>query len=91
MHQATLKALLEHLARVAARQEKNKMGPRNLAIVFGAVVFGEDENMGVGDGSKDDGPGGGPTVPMDSKAMGQMLLDISSWKVGYSSCLKAQY
>ncbi|KDQ30407.1 hypothetical protein PLEOSDRAFT_1062427 [Pleurotus ostreatus PC15] len=50
VHQATLKALLEHLARVAARQEKNKMGPKNLAIVFGAVVFGEDENMGVGDG-----------------------------------------
>ncbi|KAL1740873.1 Rho GTPase activation protein, partial [Schizophyllum fasciatum] len=43
VHQATLKALVEHLHRVAARCEKNKMDPKNLAIVFGGVVFGEDE------------------------------------------------
>ncbi|KAJ8520565.1 hypothetical protein ONZ45_g2612 [Pleurotus djamor] len=60
IHQATLKALIEHLARVAAREEKNKMGKKNLAIVFGTVVFGEDENM-AGD-NKD---GDGPSAPMD--------------------------
>uniref|UniRef100_A0A0W0FAQ9 Rho-GAP domain-containing protein n=1 Tax=Moniliophthora roreri TaxID=221103 RepID=A0A0W0FAQ9_MONRR len=43
VHQATLKALVEHLARVASHSEKNKMDPKNLAIVFGGVIFGEDE------------------------------------------------
>ncbi|KAI0651503.1 hypothetical protein C8Q79DRAFT_39833 [Trametes meyenii] len=43
IHQATLKALVEHLARVASHSEKNKMDPKNLAIVFGSVIFGEDE------------------------------------------------
>lgn len=43
VHQATLKAVVEHLARVAAQSEKNKMDVRNLAIVFGGVIFGEDE------------------------------------------------
>lgn len=43
IHQATLKALVEHLAKVASHAEKNKMDPRNLAIVFGSVIFGEDE------------------------------------------------
>ncbi|KZS93245.1 RhoGAP-domain-containing protein [Sistotremastrum niveocremeum HHB9708] len=43
VHQATLKAIVEHLARVAARADKNKMDAKNLAIVFSAVIFGEDE------------------------------------------------
>ena len=43
VHQATLRVLLEHLARVAAHAEKNKMDARNLAIVFSTVIFGEDE------------------------------------------------
>ncbi|TFK30739.1 RhoGAP-domain-containing protein [Coprinopsis marcescibilis] len=43
VHQATLKALLEHLNRVVSRSEKNKMDPKNVAIVFGGVIFGEDE------------------------------------------------
>ncbi|EJD04273.1 uncharacterized protein FOMMEDRAFT_146262 [Fomitiporia mediterranea MF3/22] len=43
VHQATFKALIEHLARVAANSERNKMDPKNLAIIFGGVVFGEDE------------------------------------------------
>jgi hypothetical protein len=43
VHQATLKAILEHLSRVAAHHEKNKMDSKNLAIVFVGVVFGEDE------------------------------------------------
>ena len=43
VHQATLKAVVEHLARVAASSERNKMDPKNLAIVFGGVIFGEDE------------------------------------------------
>ncbi|KAG6837886.1 hypothetical protein H0H93_013039 [Arthromyces matolae] len=49
VHQSTLRALLEHLARVAACSEKNKMDPRNLAIVFGSVIFGEDEIPKGGD------------------------------------------
>ncbi|KAF9015462.1 hypothetical protein BDQ17DRAFT_1341106 [Cyathus striatus] len=43
VHQATLKAAVEHLWRVAAHSERNKMDPKNLAIVFGGVIFGEDE------------------------------------------------
>jgi hypothetical protein len=43
VHQATLKVILEHLARVASHSATNKMDVRNLAIVFGAVIFGEDE------------------------------------------------
>ncbi|KAF5377182.1 hypothetical protein D9615_006332 [Tricholomella constricta] len=49
VHQATLKAILEHLARVVAFSEKNKMDPKNLAIVFGGVIFGEDEIPKGGD------------------------------------------
>jgi hypothetical protein len=43
VHQATLKAIVEHLARVAANSEKNKMDAKNLAIIFSGVIFGEDE------------------------------------------------
>ena len=43
IHRATLKALVEHLSRVAAKCDKNKMDAKNLAIVFGGVIFGEDE------------------------------------------------
>ncbi|RXW23866.1 hypothetical protein EST38_g2011 [Candolleomyces aberdarensis] len=49
VHQAVLKALLEHLGRVVAHSEKNKMDPKNLAIVFGSVIFGEDEMPKGGD------------------------------------------
>ncbi|KAI0344118.1 RhoGAP-domain-containing protein [Trametopsis cervina] len=49
VHQATLKAIVEHLAKVASHQEKNKMDPKNLAIVFGGVIFGEDEPPKGGD------------------------------------------
>lgn len=49
MHQATLKAIIEHLARVVLRSDKNKMDPKNLAIVFGGVIFGEDEMPKGGD------------------------------------------
>jgi flavorubredoxin len=49
VHQATLKAIIEHLARVAAKSEKNKMDPKNLAIVFGSVIFSEDEMPKAGD------------------------------------------
>lgn len=49
VHQATLKAILEHLARVAAHSEKNKMDVKNLAIVFGGVIFGEDDLPKGGD------------------------------------------
>ena len=43
VHQATLRALVEHLARIASHSDKNKMDAKNLAIIFGAVIFGEDE------------------------------------------------
>ncbi|OBZ79225.1 Protein LAS1 [Grifola frondosa] len=49
IHQATLKAIVEHLARVAARSDKNKMDSRNLAIVFGSVIFGDDDFPRTGD------------------------------------------
>lgn len=49
VHQATLKAVVEHLARVAALSEKNKMDVKNLAIVFGGVIFGEDDLPKGGD------------------------------------------
>jgi hypothetical protein len=49
VHRATLRALIEHLARVAANADKNKMDAKNLAIVFGAVIFGEDEIPKGGD------------------------------------------
>ena len=39
----SLKALVEHLFRVASHADKNKMDAKNLAIVFSPVVFGEDE------------------------------------------------
>ena len=43
VHRATLKALLEHLSRVASHKDRNKMDSKNLAIVFSPVVFGKDE------------------------------------------------
>ncbi|KAI0063187.1 RhoGAP-domain-containing protein [Artomyces pyxidatus] len=43
VHRASLKAIVEHLARVASHADKNKMDAKNLAIVFGGVIFGEDE------------------------------------------------
>jgi hypothetical protein len=43
VHRASLKALVEHLSRVASHAVKNKMDAKNLAIVFSPVVFGEDE------------------------------------------------
>jgi Rho GTPase-activating protein 12/27 len=49
VHHATLKTVVEHLAKVASHQEKNKMDPKNLAIVFGSVIFGEDEMPKAGD------------------------------------------
>ncbi|KAF8682322.1 GTPase-activator protein for Rho-like GTPases [Rhizoctonia solani] len=43
VHQSTMRVVIEHLARVAARSQKNKMDARNLSIVFSGVIFGEDE------------------------------------------------
>ncbi|KAK7064562.1 Rho GTPase-activating protein 27 [Favolaschia claudopus] len=64
VHQATLKAVVEHLARVIAFSDQNKMDAKNLAIIFGTVIFGED------DISK---PGGGGASAGD-------LLTIQTWK-----------
>ncbi|GAA6033406.1 hypothetical protein JCM8097_006735 [Rhodosporidiobolus ruineniae] len=41
--QATLKALCEHLARVAEREQTNKMGVSNLGLILSPVVFVEDD------------------------------------------------
>ncbi|KDR85296.1 hypothetical protein GALMADRAFT_83937 [Galerina marginata CBS 339.88] len=49
VHQATLKAIIEHLSRIVARSSKNKMDAKNLAIVFGGVIFGDDEMPKGGD------------------------------------------
>lgn len=49
IHRETLRAVVEHLARVAARSEKNKMDIKNLAIVFNNVIFGEEEIPKGGD------------------------------------------
>lgn len=49
VHYATLKALVLHLARVNSHREKNKMDCKNLAIVFGSVIFGEDDLPKPGD------------------------------------------
>lgn len=43
VHLATLRAVVEHLARIAANCEKNKMDAKNLAIIFGGFIFGEDD------------------------------------------------
>jgi hypothetical protein len=49
IHQATFKALVEHLTRVVSRSERNKMDAKNLAIIFGVVIFGDDELPKGGD------------------------------------------
>ncbi|KAF8640997.1 hypothetical protein AX17_000642 [Amanita inopinata Kibby_2008] len=49
VHQAVLKAIVEHLSRVIAFSDKNKMDAKNLAIVFGGAIFGEDELPKGGD------------------------------------------
>ncbi|KAF8592006.1 RhoGAP-domain-containing protein [Ramaria rubella] len=49
VHQATLRCVVEHLARVSSRNQYNKMDAKNLAIVFGSVIFGEDELPKDGD------------------------------------------
>ncbi|KZW02078.1 RhoGAP-domain-containing protein [Exidia glandulosa HHB12029] len=43
IHQATLKHIIEHLSNVASRSAVNKMDTKNIAIVFGSVIFGEDD------------------------------------------------
>ena len=43
VNRASLKALVEHLSRIASHADKNKMDAKNLAIVFSPAVFGEDE------------------------------------------------
>lgn len=41
---ATLKALVEHLARVAEREPANKMTAANLGVIFSPVVFHSDSD-----------------------------------------------
>jgi hypothetical protein len=42
-NQATLKALVEHLARVVEHESTNKMTAANLGVIFAPVVFQEEE------------------------------------------------
>jgi len=45
LHYRTLKYLIEHLARIAEYEATNKMGPQNLAIVFGPnILRSKEEN-----------------------------------------------
>lgn len=46
-HQATLKALLEHLSHVVAHEAENKMTATNLGLVFAPVVFGEEQEASI--------------------------------------------
>ncbi|KAG8954128.1 hypothetical protein FRC04_000348 [Tulasnella sp. 424] len=43
VHQATLRLLIEHLARVVAHRDRNNMDPKNLSIVFDGLLFGDDD------------------------------------------------
>lgn len=45
IHQTTLRAIIEHLSRVAGHAEQNKMDAHNLALVFNSVLFGPEKNM----------------------------------------------
>lgn len=49
IHQTTFRTIVEHLARVAAHSSQNKMGAKNLALIFGNTLFGEDELPKNGD------------------------------------------
>jgi hypothetical protein len=60
VHLATLRAIVEHLSRVVNSSEKNKMDAKNLSIVFGGVIFGED-----------DLPKGGDLLSMQSSKVSQ--------------------
>lgn len=44
IHQATLRALLMHLANVGARSAQNKMTVANLAVIFSPVVLSETDH-----------------------------------------------
>lgn len=44
IHQATLRALLMHLALVAQHSDKNKMTTANLAVVFSPVILSEPDH-----------------------------------------------
>jgi len=42
IHQATLRVLLEHLAKVILHQAQNRMDAKNLAVIFVPVVLGDE-------------------------------------------------
>jgi RhoGAP domain len=44
INQVTLKAIVEHLARIAAHAEENKMTASNLAVVFAPVLLSEADH-----------------------------------------------
>jgi hypothetical protein len=44
INQATLRAIVEHLAKVASRAELNKMTPSNLSIIFGPLLLTQVEH-----------------------------------------------
>lgn len=46
IHQTTLRAMLEHLGKIAANSKQNKMDAKNLAVVFGPVLLGEEPATG---------------------------------------------
>lgn len=48
VHQVTLRVIIEHLARVAARADVNKMTAKNLSVVFGPPLLSETDRGGPG-------------------------------------------
>lgn len=54
IHQATLRALLMHLAKVAAHADKNKMTVSNLATIFSPVVLSELESTSLAAAAEED-------------------------------------
>ena len=42
IHQATLRVLLEHLGKIILCQAQNRMDAKNLAVIFGPVVLGDE-------------------------------------------------
>lgn len=69
IHQNTLRAIIEHLGKVAAKAEINKMTAKNLAVVFGKALFGEDELPKDGD--------------LSSYSFGKVSLVICCGYLGY--------
>ncbi|OWZ75844.1 glucosamine 6-phosphate N-acetyltransferase [Cryptococcus neoformans Tu401-1] len=43
IHQTTFQSIIEHLGRVHGKCEMNKMGAKNLAVLFSSILFGQEQ------------------------------------------------